>query len=172
MLGVIISRKIHKHWGGGKKEATEFEAAHTKKMRQQRTARKNERPQVEEKLFVWILVSGFCLAHSKAVRGPNTNQESQMGFFFAKKAKLAKRWEAVIRKGQSSKGVRKRRLGKAWGQQALNTSTDLEELIRPKEEKQHWINKVDAKRLPHICFMLLVFWSMSSTERIDRDIRE
>lgn len=121
---------------------------------------------MKEKLSVWILPSGFCLTPNKAVRGPKTNHAK-------KAAKWAKRWEAVITKGTSSKGVRKRRLGKAWGQQALNTRADPEERIRPKQQKQHCTNKVDAKkRLPHTCFMLLVFWSVSSTERIDRDIRE
>lgn len=62
---------------------------------------------------------------------------------------------------------------KIWGQQALNTRANLEELIRPKQQKQHWNYKVDAeKMLPHTCFMLLVFWSINSTERIDRDFRE
>lgn len=76
-------------------------------------------------------------------------------------------------KGASRKWLRKRRLGKAWGQQVLNTRANLEEWIRPKQQKQHWTNKVDAKKmLPHTCFMLLVFWSMSSTERINRDLRE
>lgn len=69
--------------------------------------------------------------------------------------------------------MRKRKLGKAWGQQTLHTGANLEELIRPKLQKQHWTNKVDAKKmLPHTCFMLLVSWSMSSSEITDRDLRE